>query len=77
LGAIGGKPEKALYFIGKQDDHFIYLDPHYVQEAKKNAKPTSETYFCQSFRMCKKSSIDTSIGICFYLRDIEELNRFY
>lgn len=33
-GILGGKPEKALYFIGIKDKSFIYLDPHYVQTAK-------------------------------------------
>jgi cysteine protease ATG4 len=30
-GLIGGKPEKALYFVGKHNNEYIYLDPHYVQ----------------------------------------------
>jgi hypothetical protein len=30
-GMIGGKPEKALYFVGKSRDHYFYLDPHIVQ----------------------------------------------
>lgn len=37
-GVIGGKPEKALYFVGKHKDQFIYLDPHYVHDAKKDFK---------------------------------------
>lgn len=33
-GMIGGKPGKALYFLGlHNNDSFIYLDPHYVQDA--------------------------------------------
>ena len=32
-GVIGGKPQKALYFLGLHNDEFIYLDPHYVQSA--------------------------------------------
>jgi cysteine protease ATG4 len=34
-GVIGGKPKKALYFLGRHDKDYIYLDPHYVQNAKK------------------------------------------
>lgn len=30
LGMIGGKPKKALYFVGRIDDNFIILDPHFV-----------------------------------------------
>ena len=29
-GMLGGKPEKALYFVGRINDQYIYLDPHVV-----------------------------------------------
>lgn len=33
-GVIGGRPGKALYFVGTYNgDNMIYLDPHYVQPA--------------------------------------------
>ncbi len=36
-GIIGGRPGKALYLIGTHGEHsFIYLDPHYVQNAEKD-----------------------------------------
>ena len=36
-GVIGGKPSKALYFLGLHNENsFIYLDPHYVQSASNN-----------------------------------------
>lgn len=36
-GVIGGRPGKALYLIGVHGDNsYVYLDPHYVQEAQQN-----------------------------------------
>lgn len=63
--------------MGKQNEHFIYLDPHYVHNASKDIKVEQETYFCESFRKCKNTAIDSSVGICFYIRDIAGFNRFY
>ena len=63
--------------MGKHQNHYIYLDPHYVQTAGKDLNKQKDTYFCDSFRKCKKTSIDSSMGICFYLRDIKDLNTFY
>jgi cysteine protease ATG4 len=31
IGFVGGKPDKAFYFVGANGDKLIYLDPHYVQ----------------------------------------------
>lgn len=33
-GILGGKPKKALYFLGRHNKDYIYLDPHYVQKAQ-------------------------------------------
>lgn len=68
-GMIGGKPEKALYFVGKNFDQYIYLDPHTVQEgvSHKSLNKLLDSYFCKSFRSCKNTAIDPSVGITFYL----------
>ena len=66
-----------MYFVGKHKKHYIYLDPHYVQGAEVNVKEKSESYFCGSFRKCKSTSIDSSIGVSFYLKNIKELNGLY
>lgn len=33
MGAMGGRPGQALYFVGLQNSELIFLDPHLVQEA--------------------------------------------
>ena len=77
-GVIGGRPGKALYLIGTHGpDSYIYLDPHYVQTAQPHTEQIMQSYFCDSFRICKAGSIDPSFGLCYYFRDLGELNRFY
>jgi len=77
-GVIGGKPGKALYFLGLHNESsFIYLDPHYVQTANGDIHQIKQSYFCGSFRTCKAKNIDPSVGISYYLRNLTELNQFY
>ena len=45
-GILGGKPQKALYFVGIKDNSYIYLDPHYVQTAKEVINEHNYDYFC-------------------------------
>jgi cysteine protease ATG4 len=76
-GIIGGKPKKALYFLGRHNTDYIYLDPHYVQKAKLEIAEIETSYVCESFRKCPNTSIDASLGVCFYIKDLQELNSFY
>ena len=36
MGAMGGRPDQALYFTGLQRDELIFLDPHFVQDSVKH-----------------------------------------
>jgi cysteine protease ATG4 len=58
-GMIGGKPSKALYFVGADGEDLIYLDPHYVQSSsnRKNLPTQLESYFCQGLRTIQYSQI--------------------
>lgn len=78
-GIIGGKPDKALFIVGKIENRFIYLDPHLVQPAvnAENFEKNKQTYFCSNFRACKSSSIDPSMGITFYLETLEDVDELY
>jgi len=33
LGAMGGRPDQALFFVGLQENELIFLDPHLVQDS--------------------------------------------
>ena len=33
MGAMGGRPGQALYFVGLQNYELLFFDPHLVQEA--------------------------------------------
>ena len=46
-GTLGGKPKKALYFVGIKENSYVYLDPHYVQTAKEEISlEHNYDYFC-------------------------------
>ena len=75
----GGKPTRALYFIGRINDKYIYLDPHYVQKSAKNSNIMKQisTYFCDDFLTYESMKIDTSLCLCFYLKNLEDLEEFH
>ena len=75
----GGKPTRALYFIGRINDKYIYLDPHYVQKSAKNSNIMKQisTYFCDDFLTYESMKIDTSLCLGFYLKNLEDLEEFH
>ena len=70
VGAIGGKPKLALYFIGCIGSEVLYLDPHYVQRTGTVGKKDSEdekqldaTYHTRQAHRSDIKDIDPSLAL--------------
>ncbi|EGR27474.1 peptidase family c54 protein, putative [Ichthyophthirius multifiliis] len=79
IGMIGGVPGKAYYFLGIIDNDFIYLDPHYIQEAHQNEKTVQniDTYFCKFINRVSQKKLESSLAFGFYIKNLQELEQFY
>ncbi|XP_069468731.1 cysteine protease ATG4A [Ambystoma mexicanum] len=73
LGALGGKPNHAYYFIGFSEDELIYLDPHTTQtfvDSEGNGMIHDQSYHCQRapHRM-KILNVDPSVALGFFCKE--------
>ncbi len=71
VGILGGKPKRALYFVGFQGDSLILLDPHYVQPGYEKVDTQEQTgeFFRPQVTRIKISQIDTRLAFGFSLPD--------
>ncbi|CAD8076068.1 unnamed protein product [Paramecium sonneborni] len=82
-GIVGGTPKRAFYILGKINDHYIYLDPHYVQESEnkdqiqENKVLYRTTYSCKYIHLLNQKQMDTSMGLSFYIHNQTELLQFW
>ena len=77
LGFIGGKINKALYFIGECEGKLIYLDPHFSQQSIPNINDLSinynfMTYFPTYLYKIDVKNISPAFTMGFYFRSFEE-----
>ena len=74
---MGGKPNKALYFVGHQGQNLLFLDPHYVQKAipeRDSKKFETSSYTCQIPKTLDMRQMDPGLGIGFYLKTYQDFS---
>jgi len=85
LGAMGGRPRMAHFFVGRQGHELLYVDPHVVQAALSLEVletldggsqwfPGAETFRnVPTVQTIQVEQIDSSVSFAFYCRDEAEL----
>lgn len=70
IGIIGGKNSSAYYFIGFNQNHFFYLDPHYAQECTQ--KINLLTYCVNEVFQLSMNKMQTAFTVGFQFRSLNE-----
>ncbi|CAI4229973.1 unnamed protein product [Auanema sp. JU1783] len=84
VGIIGGRPNRALYFVGIFDDKLIYLDPHYCRpslssnnpkEVKVESNEEPSTYHCDMTFCMDLDQVDPSLAMAFFCESEESFKK--
>eukprot|EP00053_Salpingoeca_punica_P014551 m.132501 g.132501 ORF g.132501 m.132501 type:complete len:335 (-) comp16486_c0_seq7:3969-4973(-) len=78
VGAIGGRPNSAFYFVGTDDNEVYYLDPHSLQSwvrMEGNDVFSLESYSCKEFRSMRFRDADPELCLGFLFKTREEYDR--
>jgi cysteine protease ATG4 len=78
VGIVGGRPNRAFYFVGSQDDDLFYLDPHCVRPALVSVPQALSALdlHTDTVRACAIHEIDPSVLLGFLCEgevEVEEL----
>uniref|UniRef100_A0A9L0S4F8 Cysteine protease n=1 Tax=Equus caballus TaxID=9796 RepID=A0A9L0S4F8_HORSE len=78
LGALGGKPNNAYYFIGFLGDELIFLDPHTTQtfvDTEENGTVDDQTFHClQSPQRMNILNLDPSVALGFFCKEEKDFD---
>lgn len=74
VGIVGGRPNRAFYFVGHQDHDLFYLDPHCVRTALSSVRQAmSLELHTDTVRSCPIGDMDPSMLLAFLCMDVEEV----
>ncbi len=83
VGIAGGRPSSSHYFIGVQDSHFFYLDPHQTRpalpyHANIDEYTDADISSCHTRRLRRLhvEEMDPSMLIGFLIRDEEDWDKW-
>ncbi|XP_034805858.1 cysteine protease ATG4A isoform X2 [Pan paniscus] len=80
LGALGGKPNNAYYFIGFLGDELIFLDPHTTQtfvDTEENGTVNDQTFHClQSPQRMNILNLDPSVALGFFCKEEKDFDNW-
>lgn len=78
LGALGGKPNNAYYFIGFLGDELIFLDPHTTQtfvDTEENGMVDDQTFHClQPPQRMNILNLDPSVALGFFCQEEKDFD---
>lgn len=72
VGMMGGKKNKALYFVGHEGENLIFLDPHYVTDAVKKSDVDDfdvSSYTCNVPKKLSMRHLDPCLAFGFLAKD--------
>lgn len=80
LGALGGKPNNAYYFIGSLGDELIFLDPHTTQtfvDTEESGLVDDHTFHClQSPQRMSILNLDPSVALGFFCKEEKDFDNW-
>ncbi|XP_059535788.1 cysteine protease ATG4A isoform X4 [Myotis daubentonii] len=80
LGALGGKPNNAYYFIGFLGDELIFLDPHTTQtfvDSEEDGTVDDQTFHClQSPQRMNILNLDPSVALGFFCKEEKDFDNW-